>query len=147
VTPGRQVYALVVDETASTLRRWNGNAFTTVASAPVRTLTLLGASRSTEVLWLAGHSGSQPVVCRFDENGLREVAASIPFSSWPAAVTELRPDDLFVLAGHEVWRFHGDQWLREAGLPVEEYTTIWSHPDCGVFAEGHPTFYKAFPPE
>jgi hypothetical protein len=147
VTPGRQVYALMVDDATSTLRRWNGNAFTIVASAPMRTLTILGASRSTEVLWLGGHAGSQPVVYRFDEDGLREVAASIPFSSWPTALTELRPDDLFMLAGHEVWRFQGGQWTSESGLPVEGYTIIWSHPDCGVFVEGHPTFYKAFPLE
>ena len=62
-------------------------------------------------------------------------------------MTELRRDDLFVLTSTQLWRCRGGDWSRESGLPVEDFTTIWSHPDCGVFVEGHPTFFKAFAEE
>ncbi len=143
------LHALVVDGVIS-LRRWNGVAFDTLASFPGLADAKLCASRSGETLWIGGYTTGNPArttVYRYENDQLSHVTDDVVLPSWLLAMTELRADDLFLLAAEQIWRYHGGVWSREAGLPVEEYTTIWSHPDCGVFVEGHPTFFKEFPEE
>ena len=110
----------------------------------------LCASRSGETLWIGGYVAGNPArtaIYRYESGDLRRVSDGILLPSWLLGMTELRADDLFVLTAEQIWRYHDGAWSRETGLPVEEYTTIWSHPDCGVFVEGHPTFFKEFPEE
>ncbi|MBK7702440.1 MAG: hypothetical protein IPI34_05830 [bacterium] len=149
VTSSGALHALVVDGVIS-LRRWDGASFATLAEFPGLADAELCASRSGETLWVGGYTAGNPprtTVYRYENGDLRRVSDGILLPSWLLGMTELRADDLFVLTAEQIWRYHDDAWSRETGLPVEEYTTIWSHPDCGVFVEGHPTFFKEFPEE
>ncbi|MDO9695228.1 MAG: hypothetical protein Q7W56_10875 [Candidatus Latescibacteria bacterium] len=148
-TASGELYGLVSDGVLS-LRRWNGATFDTVAEFPGLADTKLCASRSGETLWIGGYVAGSPArtaIYRYESGDLRRVSDGVMLPSWLLGMTELRSDDLFVLTAEQIWRYRDGAWSRETGLPVEEYTTIWSHPDCGVFVEGHPTFFKEFPEE
>ncbi len=147
VTPSGVVYAVVVgDET--TLQRVTGNEAVIVATLPGIFGQELEASRSSEDVWIASHDYDvtrQSRIHRFRDGQLTEVAAERGFAAHAMELTERRPDDLFVIVDDEVWRYLDGVWSRETGLPSGEgYDVIWSHPDCGVYVNGHPTYFKAF---
>lgn len=149
VTSSGALHALVVDGVIS-LRRWNGASFATLAEFPGLADAELCASRSGETLWVGGYTAGNPprtTVYRYENGDLSRVSEGVLLPSWLLGMTELRTDDLFLVTASQVWRYHGGAWSRETGLPDEDYTTIWSHPDCGVFVEGHPTFFKEIPEE
>ncbi|MBM4130845.1 hypothetical protein FJ250_07425 [bacterium] len=148
-TEAGTVHALVAASEATHLRRWTGAGFTAEASLPYSTGMVLGPARGRDALWIAAfdQDDAGTRVYRHDQGGTVEVTAGAGLRGWPRALTELRPDDLFVLVDNSLWRRHQDRWSLEPGLPPEEFTTIWSHPDVGVLVEGHPTFRKRYPPE
>lgn len=147
VTPSGVVYALVVDD-ATTLRRVDGHDTVIVATLPGLSGQVLEASRACEDVWIASHdyaASRQTLIHRFREGAVVEVAAAQGFAARPVHLTELRCDDLFVLADDRVWRYLDGAWSLQTGLPAsEDYDAIWSHPDCGVFVQGHPTYFKAY---
>jgi hypothetical protein len=148
-TASGSLHALVASGTIS-LRRWNGTTFEVLAEIPGLSYARLCASRSGETLWIGGHTAVNPVhtiVYRYEDGDLDLVSDESELPSLLFTMTELRTDDLFLLFTDQVWRYHDGAWSRESGLPAEEFTTIWSHPDCGVFVEGHPTFFKEYPEE
>ncbi len=147
-TASGSLHALVSNGTIS-LQRWNGETFEALADLPGLVYARLCASRSGETLWIGGQAGSptHSIVYRYRDGDLRRVSDDAALPTWLITMTELRDDDLFLLFADQVQRYHGDAWSREAGLPAEVFTTIWSHPDCGVFVQGHPTFFKEFPEE
>jgi len=147
VTPSGVVYALVVDDD-TTLRRVDGHDTVIVATLPGLSGQVIEASRACEDVWIASHdyaASRQTLIHRFREGAVVEVASARGFAARPVRLTERRCDDLFVLADDQVWRYLDGAWSLEDGLPAgEDYSVIWSHPDCGVFVEGHPTYFKAF---
>jgi len=148
-TPSGTLHALVADGVIS-LRRWDGASFATLAEFPGLADARLCASRGGETLWIGGYVAGNPArtaVYRYQDGDLSRVSDGVVLPAWLLGMTELRDDDLFLVTASQVWRYHDGAWSRETGLPVEDFTTIWSHPDCGVFVEGHPTFFKEFPEE
>lgn len=148
-TASGSLHALVANG-AMSLRRWNGATFEVLTEIPGLSHARLCASRSGDTLWIGGHTAANPahtVVYRYEDGDLSLVTDEPELPSLLFTMTELRADDLFLLFTDQVWRYHGGAWSRETGLPAEEFTTIWSHPDCGVFVEGHPTFFKEYPEE
>ncbi|MEZ4386138.1 MAG: hypothetical protein R3D98_00895 [Candidatus Krumholzibacteriia bacterium] len=147
ITVAREVYALVVGA-ATTLQRWDGAEFAVVQAVPGVSGHVLEASRVDETLWIVGHTDGETRrsrIYRFRDGALAEVTGGRMFAAHPAQLTELRPDDLFLLLDDQVWRYCDGVWSRESGLPWgESLDVIWSHPDCGVFVNGHPTFFKAY---
>lgn len=148
-TESGSVHALISAPQGALLQRWNGSGFETELVLPEAPGMVLGAARGSEAMWLAVFDADAGAtrVYRHDEAGASEITSSRALPGWPRALTELRPNDLFVLVDNQLWRWHGGQWSAESGLPPEDFTTIWSHPDCGVLVEGHPTFRKRYPPE
>ncbi|MBA4378339.1 MAG: hypothetical protein C0395_06730 [Gemmatimonas sp.] len=148
-TASGTLHALMANGTI-TLQRWNGTTFEARAEIPGLASARLCASRRGETLWIGGHTALDPahtIVYRYEDGDLTPVTDEPQLPSFLFAMTELRDDDLFLLFTDQVWRYHGGAWSREAGLPAEDFSAIWSHPDCGVFVEGHPTFFKDFPEE
>ncbi len=149
------VYALASDDTSS-LHLWNGETgylrdLEQVAGIPDFFADQICGSVSTETIWIGGrqdNQGQYSAVFRFRNGTLENVSGDALISGRILAMTELQPDDLFVLTWKDVWRFKDGTWSRETGLPTDEvFTTIWSHPDCGVFVQSGPTFFKDYSQE
>ena len=150
-TPSGQLYALVSSSTSSSLLIWDGADFVDEWELPGFSGRLLHASRESETLWIAGRDNDDfhnTVVYRYEQGELQKVSSDYQLPGSLIAMTELKSDDLFLLGADQLWRFHGGNWTHENGLPeMELYQTVWSHPDCGVFVQGHPTFFKNFAQE
>lgn len=149
------VYALASDDTSS-LYLWNGEPgwqadFEQFVGIPDFLCDQICGSVSTETIWVGGrqdNQGQYSAVFRFRDGALENVSGDALISGRILAMTELQPDDLFVLTWKDVWRFKDGTWSRETGLPSDEvFTTIWSHPDCGVFVQSGPTFFKDYSQE
>jgi len=146
-TPSGLLYALVTG-IPSTLQIWSGTAFTTVLELPGFAARRMSTSRSDETLWLGGYatgSVNRSIIYRYDDGELVDMSAGGEVPKYFTDMTILRPDDVFVLASDRVWRLYDGVWTQEFGLPEgESYYAIWSHPDCGVFVEGYPLFFKEY---
>lgn len=146
-TPAGAVFALT-PEGGSTLRRYDGQTFVPVAVMPGIDPQFLCPSRTDETLWIGGYSGSprpRSIIYRFTGGTIEDVTLATMLPGFLVGMTELRSDDLFVLAGSQVWRRRGGRWAREPGLPVDEnYQAIWSCPEGSVLVQGHPTFSKDY---
>ncbi len=146
-TASGTLYALIHD-TPTTLQVWDGENFAPILEIPDFRGLKLCSSRTAEVLWIGGYMNDQypqTTIYRYEDGHLERITDGASIPGTLIKMTELRPDDLFILAEHQVWRFKNGNWSREKGLPTNEYfKTIWSHSDCGVFVQGHPTFFKDF---
>ncbi len=133
---------------SSTLLRWDGTSFEPVAFFSDFSGQMLTASRDNNDLWLGGTTllgGYRSVIFRYRDGEILDTTSSASLPPNIMAMSELRPDDLFVLAHEEVWRYHAGYWQRETGLPeAQPYFTLWCCPEGGVFVEGIPTFFKDF---
>ena len=147
-TPSGTIFALV-DGDVTTLCTWDGADLTAVAELPPGLVGVTAhASRSSETVWVVAFAYDEDrraAILRHRDGELRDITATRRFPAAPTRITELREDDLFVLASNELWRWRDGVWAREEGLPYgETYSVLWSHPDCGVLVNGTPTYIKAF---
>lgn len=149
-TPSGRLFGLVNTSPAGDmiLLEWNGETFEEVLRLDAFSGSELHASRSSETLWIGGEYSEGPrrtTILRYRDGELVDQTGDADLPMPLFTMTELRDDDVFVLGNHEVWRLSHGSWSRETGLPTDEdFEAIWSHPDCGVFVEGHPTFFKEF---
>lgn len=149
-TPSGKLYSLV-SSLSSILKIWDGNAFVTEQELPLCVGRLLCASEETETLWIAGADAGNyhnTIVYEYSGGELRKVSTDGELPSGPVAMSENEAGDLFLLSGDQVWRYHNESWSHQKGLPANEsYNLLWSHPDCGVYVQGHPTFFKDYSQE
>jgi len=147
-TPSGQLYTAIPEFSRSSLLRWDGSTFVSEIEIPDFRVSAMCASRNSETLWLGGHYYDDlhnTEVFRYRDGELVKVSTDIQLPPTIIIMTELATDDLFLLAQNQVWRFHQGIWCHENGLPAREsYQTLWSLPGCGVFAQGHTTFFKDF---
>jgi hypothetical protein len=120
--------------------------FTVAAELPEFSGNCLHGSRSSATLYVGGQSATAPfhgLVYRYRDGVLEDLTAGTTLPDLVDALTEPSPGVLYATAGGQVWRWQGGSWSRESGLPQDEaIISLWSHPDCGVFANGHVTFFK-----
>lgn len=139
------VYALVGGSLARLLVA-GPEGFTAAVELPGLSGTCLHGSRTNDALYIGGWNQAmldRGIIYCYRDGRLEDLTAGIDLPGEVHDLTEPRPGLLYVVAGGQVWRWAEGVWSREAGLPADEYiTAIWSHPDCGVFAHGHVTFFK-----
>ncbi len=149
-TPSGTLYGLTRGD-PSYLVRWNGAGFDNVLVLPGISGEKITASRENDDVWLGGtalEGDYRIVLYRYHNGKLLDLTPDFVISPRILAMSELRPDDVFIMTGEKVWRCRHGCWTKEQGLPASDpYFTLWCTPDEQVFVEGLPTYSKDFSQE